>query len=283
MSIFDTATDTAPADAGTTAPVDTPVAPAAPAMPDVADAAAMPDMSQAVADAAAPATGVEGAPPAPQYLDVEQFGTHLVKIKVDGEERELPFSEVRNGLMMQQAFTQRTQELAEERRRLAQAEALVSALDSDPAKVIKELTDIYDVDPENGFQPIQRSPQELALRQQAQQAQQLQSQMAAMQFQNEIAQLRQQFGQDIDLQPAAKYAHERPGMTITDAYKAVQFEQLRQQQLQAAEATRRQQAAAQAAGVTHNAGSGQRGVAATPPAQVNSIRDAFFAAKRAHT
>jgi len=275
MSIFDSTTTPDPV--GTTEPVVEPVAPVAPEMPSVTDAAALPDPGQ-------PAVSGPGEAPAePQYLDLEQYGTHLVKVKVDGEDRELPLSEVRNGLMMQQAFTQRTQQLAEERRRLAQAEALVQALEQNPAAVLKELSDVYDLDHENGFTPVERTQQELQFRAMQQQAKQLQSQMAEQRLQGEVAALKQEFGQDIDLQPAARYALDRPGMTITDAYKAIQFEQLRAQQTQSAEAARRAQAAAAASGVTHNGASGQRGVTTTPQRPAQNIREAFMAAKRAHT
>lgn len=282
MSTFDsTSAETTPSGAN-----DLGGEPAAPVMdmPSVSDAAAMPDLGTEGAPAVVPDPGAATQdPPAPQYLDVEQYGNHLVKVKVDGEERELPFSEVRNGLMMQQAFTQRTQQLAEERRELARAQALVNAIEQNPAAVLKELADVYDLDPESGFTPIQRTQQELQFRQMQQQAQAVQQQLAQQRFETEVTALRQEFGQDIDLQPAAKYAVER-GLTITDAFKAMEFERLRTQQIEQAEQQRRQQAAAAAAAATHGAGtSQQRGVAAAPSAPVNSIREAFLAAKRAHT
>ena len=274
MSIFDTPAETTP-DAGATdlggdTTTSDPVA------------ASTPDADLGVAADQPPAGIPQDQGPVPQYLSVDEYGDHLVKVKVDGEERELPFKDAVNGVMMQQAFTQRTQQLAEERRKFAQAQALVDALESNPASVLKELADVYDLDPESGFTPIERTQQELQFRQMQAEAQQIQAQLARQRFDSEVAALRQEFGADIDLQAAARHAYER-GMSITDAYKAVQFEQLRQQQAQQAEAQRRQQAAAAAAAATHTAGSNQRGAVSTPPVQVNSIRDAFLAAKRAHT
>ena len=53
-------------------------------------------------------------------------------IKVDGEEQEVSLEELRDGYQRQSDYTRKTQELASERRRLQQAEAIVSSLESDP-------------------------------------------------------------------------------------------------------------------------------------------------------
>lgn len=75
----------------------------------------------------------------PSYFDLDQYGDQLVKIKVDGEELEVPIRELPNGYMRQSAFTQKTQALAAERERLQAAETLAEAYERDPLGTVKFL------------------------------------------------------------------------------------------------------------------------------------------------
>ena len=50
-------------------------------------------------------------------------------VKVDGEEREVSLDELRDGYQRQSDYNRKTQDLAAERKRLQQAEAIVAALD----------------------------------------------------------------------------------------------------------------------------------------------------------
>ena len=71
-------------------------------------------------------------------------------VKVDGEEQEVSLDELRDGYQRQSDYTRKTQELASERKRLQQAEAIVAALESDPAGTLTALGDAFGV----GNQPI---------------------------------------------------------------------------------------------------------------------------------
>lgn len=73
------------------------------------------------------------------YFDLDQYGDQLVKIKVDGEEQDVPLKELQSGYMRQAAFTQKTQQLAAERARLQSAETLASAYERNPAETIRFL------------------------------------------------------------------------------------------------------------------------------------------------
>lgn len=221
--------------------------------------------------------GVVEAPPTPQYLDIDQYGDHLVKLKIDGEETELPFKSVRDGLMMQQAFTRRTQELAEEKRRLYQAEALVAMIEQNPAEVIAQLAEANDLDIHAGLRPIERTPEEAAIRSQQQQLTQMRAQTAQAQLNADIAQIRAQYG-DFDVYEAAKFATDNGIPNLPMAYRLMRAEQQEREAASAAEAQRRQQAAA-AAQVVHQGASVQAGSVTTPPKPVSSVRDAWLAAK----
>ena len=66
-------------------------------------------------------------------------------VKVDGEEHQVSLSELQNGYQRQADYTRKTQEIAEERQRLQQAEAIASALESDPAGTIAALSSAFGV------------------------------------------------------------------------------------------------------------------------------------------
>lgn len=221
--------------------------------------------------------GGEGAP-APAYLDPEQYGSHLVKVKVAGEDVELPFSEALQSVMMQQDYTRKTQELAEERRKLQQADALVAALEGNPVETLKQLAQIYDLDPDAGLAPVEREPHEQQLVDMQRQLQAQQEAITRQQIQNEVAAIRAEHG-DFDVMATAQFAQER-GLRLTDAFKLQKAEQLLQQQQQAAQQEQRRQAAL-AAQVTHQGTATQRGtVQPGAGGKVTSLRDAWELAKQ---
>ena len=73
-------------------------------------------------------------------------------VKVDGVDQEVSLEELRDGYQRQSDYTRKTQELASERRRLQQAEAIVQSLESDPDGTIKALGEAFGVTPEQAQQ-----------------------------------------------------------------------------------------------------------------------------------
>lgn len=87
-------------------------------------------------------------------------------IKVNGEEVEVTLDELQNGYQRQSDYTKKTQELASERERLAAYQTLDQMLESDPARAIELLTDMYGIGPaesdvEDDLDPNAREIQEL--------------------------------------------------------------------------------------------------------------------------
>ena len=66
-------------------------------------------------------------------------------VKVDGENQEVSLEELRDGYQRQSDYTRKTQELASERKRLQQAEAIVSSLEADPDGTLTALADAFGV------------------------------------------------------------------------------------------------------------------------------------------
>ena len=265
MSIFDNAPTPDEGAAGATQPV------ADPPSQDAGGAAAeVPSGSEP--------EGSEGAP-APSYLDPEQYGSHLVKVKIGGEDVELPFSDAIQGVMRQGDYTRKTQELAEERRRLQQADALVAALEQNPVETLKQLASVYDLDPDAGLSPVEREPHEQQLVDMQRQLNAQQEQFTRQMMQNEIAALRSEHG-DVDVPALANFASAN-GLTLTVAHQVMQAQEVLAKQAEAAQAEQRRQAAL-ATQVAHNGTATQRGTVAVgagsnPP---QSIKEAWALARQ---
>jgi hypothetical protein len=237
-----------------------------------------PEAPPAGEPSAPPAGEVEGAPAPPPYLEVDQYGDHLVKIKVSGNEVELPFREAINGVMMGRDYTQKTQELAEERRRLQQADLLVAALEQNPQQTLRELAEVYDFDPDNALAPVERSEEQRQLRELQQQVQQQQEQYARQMMQNEIAAIKQQ-DPNADPYALAAFAREN-GTTLTVAHQVLQAQKVLADQQEAQAAEQRRQAAL-AASQVHDQSNTQRGSVAPGSGKApTSLREAWALSKQ---
>ena len=65
---------------------------------------------------------------------------------MDGAESEVTLSELQQGYQRQADYTRKTQELASERQRLEQAEAIVSALEADPQGALTALSTAFGIE-----------------------------------------------------------------------------------------------------------------------------------------
>ena len=69
----------------------------------------------------------------------------LYTVTIDGADAQVSLDELRNGYQRQSDYTRKTQELASERERLAQGEAIVQALEADPQGAISALAGAFGV------------------------------------------------------------------------------------------------------------------------------------------
>lgn len=79
-------------------------------------------------------------------LNVDEVGDHYVTVTVNGEEVEMSLKEALSGVMRQQDYTRKTQEVAAERERLASFARLAEALEEDPAGTLAVLQKALGVD-----------------------------------------------------------------------------------------------------------------------------------------
>ena len=82
-------------------------------------------------------------------------------VTIDGEQMDVSQSELINGYQRQADYTRKTQELATERERLAQGEAIVQALESDPESAVSALADAFGIRMGNQASVSQEEMEEL--------------------------------------------------------------------------------------------------------------------------
>jgi len=79
-------------------------------------------------------------------INVDELGGHYVTVKIDGKDVKLTLKEALSGVMRQQDYTRKTQEIATERERLASFSRLAEALEEDPAWTLRVLQRALGVD-----------------------------------------------------------------------------------------------------------------------------------------
>jgi hypothetical protein len=233
-----------------------------------------------VVEAGEPTTsGVSGQP-----LDLSQYGDHLVTVKVNGEERQVPLAEAVNGFMMQSDYTRKSQELAESRRKAAQAEAIWDAIQRDPTNTIGLLAEEFGVNfgtRSNDMDDLDDdgaliAPLEAKIRQ-------LEQREQRRELDRQLANLRDRYG-DFDEDDLLSFAMKEGIQSVEAAYKAMTFEkvmrereELARRQAKESEAVEAKRAASFVEGASTRANVAPKG---DQPGRAKSIRDAFLRAKQ---
>ena len=133
-------------------------------------------------------------------------------VKIDGREEQVTLNELQNGYQRQADYTRKTQELASERERLAQGEAIVQALESDPEGAITALAGAFGVGGGNQqTMPDQTEyeeldPEEFRLRRIESSIEEQNRALRQQNLQKEVKTLRDKYD-GIDFDEKALYAH----------------------------------------------------------------------------
>ena len=134
-------------------------------------------------------------------------------VKIDGREERVSLNELQNGYQRQADYTRKTQELASERERLAQGEAIVQALEADPEGAITALAGSFGVgvgnhntsSPEQGdYEDV--DPDEVRLRRIESSIEEQNRALRQQNLQKEVNTLRDKYD-GIDFDEKALYAH----------------------------------------------------------------------------
>jgi len=246
----------------------------------------------APAEVTAPVEGGTSAPEAtpaapPEYLDTDTYGSHHVRLKVDGEDLEVPLSEAIQGYSRQQDYTRKTQELAQQRAEAQFALTLQAALQNNPAATLRLLQEQYGeaapaAEEDDSWLD---DPEEARWREYDQRLQAAEQFRADQELQVALRVLQQQFGEEFDPKAVVAQAMATNRMDLANIHKELMFDKLWAQHQAQQEATRRQQAdeeqriAAKSA-ITAHGGTSANGGMEPEPGSALSVSDAYFQAKR---
>jgi len=247
------------------------------------------------------------------YLDIDDdLGGKYVKVKVDGEEISVPLAEALQGYQRQEAFTRRTQEVAEQRREAQRAIQLQQALQANPGLTMQILADqagmnVHDFlglssaqqqaavqggGDEEFVDPLERALAEERTARQALEQRFLQRE-ADEELRGAVNGLKQQFSIDDDMARqvvAAAYQMGLPTQAFPMIYQSMAFQQMQarngaREEVATTQATQDEQRrrAAAAAGQVIGGGQSANGVQGTPANhEFTNYRDAIIAAFEQH-
>ena len=221
-------------------------------------------------------------------VEVQQEPTgEAYTVKVDGEEREVSLNELRDGYQRQSDYTRKTQDLADERKRLQQAEAIVSALESDPAGTLNALGDAFGVQgqpaaPTDSYGSEWDEPEDPTVQRISQLESRLEQQdrlHRQQQLEKQVEDLRGQYG-DFDSDELYQHALSHRIGNLEAALTHMRYGDMASK----ADKLEREQERTEAkrgASVVEPSGSKQAGsTTSAAPERVSSIREAFENAKR---
>lgn len=229
----------------------------------------------------------EPSAPSYDYVDVDQFGDKYVKVKIDGEELDVPVKEALNGYQRQADYTRKTQELAAQRESLQYAATLMDALQADPTGTLQLLSQHYGAaTPANQpsedlelMDPIERQVYELN-----QKVQSFEQAQAKAELEQEISRLGSKY-QDFNAPEVINHAL-RTGITDLElAYKQVAYDRLAQEvaairEAQQVVASKEQQVVDAKRNASFVSGGVSANGATEPAGRISSVADAWLAAKR---
>ena len=247
---------------------------------------AAPEMGQAVESEVG--SGTETSTPSYEYVNVDEIGDRYVKVKVDGQELDVPVKEALSGYQRQADYTRKTQELAAQRESLQYAQTLAEALQADPAGTIELLNRHYGAAPAANQQPevdlelmdpVERQVYELN-----QKVQMFEQAQAQQELEREISRLSSKYQ---DFNPSEVINHAlRTGVTdLEAAYKQIAYDRLAQEVAairgaQQVLTSKEQEIIDAKRNASFVSGGASANGASEPVGKISSVADAWLAAKR---
>lgn len=243
--------------------------------------------------------------PEPNYLDIDAYGDYYARVKVDGEELEVPVAEALQGYQRQADYTRKTQELSQRAQQVQFWETVDQAMKVNPQETMRFLQNQYGIgqaevaantsydEPEDDWFT---DPSEKRIAQLEQQlngvTSYFQQQQAAQQLEQVVGQLQQKYGEDFNAAAVIREALNR-GLNdpryLEGVFKEMSFDRLMarqsatadQQARRQSQSQQRQRAAADAAAtVSQGSGSGGDVVTPTPATRPRTIQEAWELAKQ---
>ena len=205
-------------------------------------------------------------------------------IKVDGVEEQVSLDELRDGYQRQSDYTRKTQELASERGRLQQAEAIVNSLEADPAGTLEALGNAFGVERTTGASPDpvdpwdEPDPSEQRIASLEARLEQQDRVHRRQQVEKQVEQLKGTHG-DFDAPALYQHALKHKIGNLEAALAHMRYDTVTAK-VSKLEQDQERTDAKRGASVVEPSGSKQAGSTSEPVKAVSSIREAFMDAKR---
>ena len=206
-------------------------------------------------------------------------------VKLDGEEAQVTLEELQQGYQRQADYTRKTQEVAAERERLQQAEAIVSALEYDPEATLTTLANQFNIslgskESADSYQEPEwneTDPSDKRLEALEQKIAQQEAKERLQQVESQVSTLQEKYG-EFDKTALLNHAVKNRIPNLEAAYTHWQFNDVK---LTADKLTQEQEITQQKrdASVISSGGSTQTSSESKPTPQITSLRDAFALAK----
>lgn len=221
----------------------------------------------------------------PEYLDLEEYGSKTVVIKVDGEMVEVPLSEALAGYQRQSDYTRKTQELSKQKQDVQTASALAEALSRDPQGTLSLLQQHYGVSQQNvqafyeedmWVDPLVKELDEIKAWKRD-----LEYKQTLSEVENEIIALERKYGEDFNREEVIVKALASGSQNLEETFKLIQFDKVYTERGEAtrkvAQTSQRTQAK-KSAQVVSGGNTSTGGVAEVTKSK--SVFDAFMAAEK---
>lgn len=241
---------------------------------------------------------VEDATPEPRnYVEVEDPDNRYVRVKVDGEDQEIPFSEALRGYSREADYTRKAQEVARQREQADYGLRLQQALESNPALTLQILSQQYGINfgqqaaPPPEPEPDYADPLEQALHEERQAREALEQRIfqreADQQLEVAVGDLRGRYNatdDDIREVIGAAYKMQVGVESLPMIYESLAFQRLnaRVQQIRAQQQNEQQRVAAKQQAsqlIANGSGATSNGLTdVSDPNRTMTIREAAMAA-----
>jgi hypothetical protein len=209
---------------------------------------------------------------------------------VDGSEEQVSLEELRDGYQRQSDYTRKTQELASERKRLQQAEAIVTSLEADPEGTMSALADAFGISTNQASKTTEVDPYSAAWGDDTPDPTEdrirgLEQKLAAQdrvhrrqQVEKQVEDLKGQYG-EFDAHDLFQHALANKITNLEAALTHMRYDDVSRRAQKLEQEQERTEAKRDASVVTPS-GSKQAGSSKAAPEKVSSIREAFENAKR---
>lgn len=229
-----------------------------------------------------------------EYVDTSAFDGKYVKVKVDGEELDVPFNEAIQGYQRQADYTRKTQELSQQREQLQYAQTLQQALESNPQQTLEILSRHYGVaeaqrmiaDAQDApSEPEFDDPLEKRIWETEQRIQQYEQERANDQLQKEIVRLQNTY-EDFNPQEVVRAALNAGTTNLEAVYKQIAYDRLIQkirageQANQIVQNQNQQVVDAKRDASFVEGGASANGPSDVPVGKIGSVHDAWALAKQ---